>query len=536
MIANAVRFASEPTKQTLRQADAWADAAIEAVRPRIHQGFGVIQLMTLLLAQHYDLNRGNFTSAWLLGAECTRMMQMMSLQNFDRTYPANLSANARLSPLLTSEALRRVAWSTFYIDTIVDGGRYGFHIVDENAYRLQLPCDETRFLSNETVVGESSLNKISQPLDTASDTAEGAHLGMSAFLLRTAAARRRALHFAFRASHMEKSVDELSVELTTLEADVKDVIASLPTRFHFNSDNMFLHRDQLTTFILLHIIRHNLFIIIGRAALQIYQPDAAKEELIPPVRQNRISHALPIAGLISEGLKANIAFDPQIGVQAYVALENGMTLVLLFEPRRLAELDPSIDPQSAALMEAIPHLLTVVRSLAARSEFVKQLHIEAVHRLLRCDCAQLLTQTDLDAFLTKYQPVGQDAAEYDFRDFRWAKLERLRRGAASSKNVALDESLLQYEPGGETAVSSTAPSPRLEALDVSHALDSTLPVQSQLPVSASTAQVDETLPCWWLTEDEVASQPFPFDWPWLLSESGHPQQQTGDPTTFWNQL
>ncbi len=255
-------------------------------------------------------------------------MQMMSLQNFDRTNPANLSTNGRLSPLLTSEALRRVAWSTFYIDTIVDGGRYGFHIVDENAYRLQLPCDETRFLSNETVVGQSPLNQISQPLDRASDAAEGAHLGMSAFLLRTAAARRRALHFAFRASHMEKSVDELLSELKTLEADVKDVIASLPTRFHFNSDNMFLHRDQLTTFILLHVIRHNVFIIIGRAALQIYQRDPEKADLIPPVRQNRISHALPIAGLISEGLKANIAFDPQIGVQAYVALESMSSLQL----------------------------------------------------------------------------------------------------------------------------------------------------------------------------------------------------------------
>jgi hypothetical protein len=98
-------------------------------------------------------------------------------------------------------------------------------------------------------------------------------------------------------------------------------------------------------------------------------------------------------------------------------LTDGLILVLLFEPRRLAELDPSVDPQSAALMEAIPHLLTVVRNLARRSEFVKQLvcaapaatmtqiltsikHIEAVHRLLRCDCAQLLTQMDLDAFLT----------------------------------------------------------------------------------------------------------------------------------------
>ena len=242
------------------------------------------------------------------------MMQMMSLQTFDRTYPENLSANARLSPLLTREALRRVSWSTFYMDTIVDGGRYGFHVVDENAYRIQLPCDETRFLSNDIVAGE--------PLYNASASSESAHLGMSAFLLRTAAARRRALHFAFRASHKEKAVDELSTELETLEADVKGVITSLPARFHFNADNVFLHRDQLITFILLHIIRHNLYIVVGRAALQIYQRDSAKADLIPPVRQNRISHALPIAGLISEGLKAGIAFDPQFGVHAYVALES----------------------------------------------------------------------------------------------------------------------------------------------------------------------------------------------------------------------
>lgn len=256
-------------------------------------------------------------------------MQMMSLQTFDRNYPANQPTNARLNPLLTSEALRRVAWSTFYIDTIVDGGRYGFHIVDENSYRLQLPCDETRFLSNETVVGEPPLlNQISPSPGAAGGVVRDAHLGMSAFLLRTAAARRRALHFAFQASQKEKSVDQLTSELDTLKIDINDVITSLPTRFHFNSDNMFLHREQLTTFILLHVIRHNLFIVLGRAALQIYQRDSAKADLITPVRQNRISHALPIAGLIAEGLKADVSFDPQIGVHAYVALESEYTLAL----------------------------------------------------------------------------------------------------------------------------------------------------------------------------------------------------------------
>ena len=47
--------------------------------------------------------------------------------------------------------------------------------------------------------------------------------------------------------------------------------------------------------------------------------------------------------------------------------------VLLFEPRRLAEVDPSIDPKAPELLEAIPHILTVIRDLADRSEFVRQL-------------------------------------------------------------------------------------------------------------------------------------------------------------------
>ncbi|KAH8810671.1 hypothetical protein F5884DRAFT_780061 [Xylogone sp. PMI_703] len=117
-------------------------------------------------------------------------------------------------------------------------------------------------------------------------------------------------------------------------------------------------------------------------------------------------------------------------------------------------------------MEAIPHLLNIIRNIAQRSEFVKQLHIEAVHRLLRCDCTHLLDEMDFIAFRSEYRLVGQDAAEYDFRDFRWAKLERLRRGARLSTNAAHDEALLEYKVGGETASPSAAPSPRLDAMDV----------------------------------------------------------------------
>ncbi|KAL4790588.1 alkaline-phosphatase-like protein [Aspergillus venezuelensis] len=45
MIASALRFASPLTSKSLARADAWADAAINALVPRIHQGFGAVQLM-----------------------------------------------------------------------------------------------------------------------------------------------------------------------------------------------------------------------------------------------------------------------------------------------------------------------------------------------------------------------------------------------------------------------------------------------------------------------------------------------------------
>jgi hypothetical protein len=39
------RFAEDPSSENLARADAWADAALEALLPRIYQGFGAVQLM-----------------------------------------------------------------------------------------------------------------------------------------------------------------------------------------------------------------------------------------------------------------------------------------------------------------------------------------------------------------------------------------------------------------------------------------------------------------------------------------------------------
>lgn len=249
-------------------------------------------------------------------------MQMMSLHVFDRTFPVKFPFNTRLSPLLTGEALRRVAWSTFYADTMLEAGRYGFHVVDEKSYRVQLPCDQTSFLRNQAIVTQPLCHNPNVSAHINADDFQRAPLDMSGYLLRTAAVRRRALHFAFRASHREQTVEEMMSELAIIEAEIEEFVRALPKSFQFNTDNIYIHHDQLITFILLHVLRHNLFIIIGRAALHIYQRDPTKVYLLAQVRRKRISHALPIAAVISEGLKAGIPFDTHIGVHAYVALES----------------------------------------------------------------------------------------------------------------------------------------------------------------------------------------------------------------------
>ncbi|KAL1887658.1 hypothetical protein Sste5346_010053 [Sporothrix stenoceras] len=512
-------FGAEPTLHNLARADAWADAAIQSTLPRIYEGFGAVQLMVMLLAQFYDFSRGRFTSAWLLSGNCTRMMQLMSLHTFDRTYRDKLDATAQLSPLLTPEALRRVAWSVFYSDTITDGGRYGFHTVDDNFYRLQLPCDQTHFL-------EDTPDVVTEPLFPDGPLQNSATLDVDAYLIRTAAVRRRALHFAFRASHGEGPIEELVAGLAAIEAEIAQVTQSLPPRLAFNKLNIDRHQDRLVAFLLLHFIRYNLHIVAGRAALLVYRrsADDSHADKITAVRRSRIAQALPTAELAAEATRLGVALDPLFGVLAYVALE-----ILLFEPRRLENIDPWPDTAPPDMNEVLPHLLTTIRKVAIRSDFVKQLHIEAVHRLLRCECINLLGKEDFDAFYSEYRLIGQETAEYDFRDFRMAKLERLKRGVrppdGNDISMANDEALLEYNVDNNNGGEDSAPTESATAV-------------ANDPIGIPVAPAPQITPSWWSITDQsqTVSDGLPVDLSWLMDESGYTEYQTGDPTIFWNQL
>lgn len=234
---------------------------------------------------------------------------MMSLHTFDRTFPADFDSRVNLSPLLTAEALRRLAWSVFVVDSMIDGGRFGYAIADERGYRLRLPCDEHEFLAG----GASGPMYPSPPVSS---------LGLSGHMVQTAMCRRRALNFAYRVSHHELVGEELAMETRRLEDDIQGIMAALPQHLQFTKENLLRHHEGMTMYIALHLFRQNLFVILGRARLMIYREDADQTHLIPDVRRDRISRALSTSEIVSEALQHQVVVDPLLGAHIYVALES----------------------------------------------------------------------------------------------------------------------------------------------------------------------------------------------------------------------
>jgi hypothetical protein len=162
-------------------------------------------------------------------------MQYLSLHTFDETYPD--APSLRLNPLLKREALRRVAWSVFFQDTMYDNGHHGGHLVHESAFHIQLPCDEATFMRGTNVTTAPLFPKATDQSpwgSTISATPEGlGHIGLSAHLLRAAAMRRRVLHYRSLIRYSPDSPRKMLDDLSVFEKELKQVINDFPPELSF---------------------------------------------------------------------------------------------------------------------------------------------------------------------------------------------------------------------------------------------------------------------------------------------------------------
>ena len=245
-------------------------------------------------------------------------MQVLSLHTFDETYP---EAEKLVShPLLKIEALRRLAWAVFFLDTTLDAGRHGVHTVTEEGYHLQLPCGETDFAQGKRV--RTAFLSHRHDLSTiAGPPTSVQRLGISAHLMRTAAMRRRIMHYNSTRRYSVEHVSASLKQVDLLGKDLQDVIAALPPNLMYSLATLALQAEQQTSFILLHTLRHNCFLMLARTRMNICGARQELTETLHTSMRERIRHAISVARIVGDAIQFGVNCDPFVAVQAYSALE-----------------------------------------------------------------------------------------------------------------------------------------------------------------------------------------------------------------------
>lgn len=248
-------------------------------------------------------------------------MQFLSLHLYDEVYsqPHTISLNKLLSP----EAMRRLAWAVFFMDAICDAGRHDVHTVTEEAYHIQLPCDETSFARGVEMRTESLRrpNDLEILSPNGQVSTGGPTLGVSAHIIKTAVFRRRLLHFKSRIKYMTASANTMLETLVTMERELKAVLSEITPDLVYSEDNLYVHPERRTAFILLHALRHNCFIMLAETRLIICTKDSDLQGQNTTWMKDRVRHAYPVASIVSDALRLGIVCDPWIGALAYTCIE-----------------------------------------------------------------------------------------------------------------------------------------------------------------------------------------------------------------------
>ena len=241
-------------------------------------------------------------------------MQFHSLHIFDETYGPVRSIT--LNPLLKREALRRLAWSVWYMDTMVDAGRFGVHNLTEEAFRIRLPGSESSFLR-----GIETDTCTLQEFEAATNAPTG--LDKASYVILFATIRRRLCHYvSFDLHYKKESSASRQAKLSEMEHSLDKVERSLPTDIVYSQENLYIHANDGQLFVLLHVLKHVCWLIVGKAKSVISVMDPTKTQLAETACRQRIQHAISLSEVVRDAVKHDISCDPHVGFQAYSALES----------------------------------------------------------------------------------------------------------------------------------------------------------------------------------------------------------------------
>ena len=387
MAANALRFGDLPrTTENLELADKWAADVGDKLVVQVTTDFGALELMQLVLCQHYDFLNGRYTRGYVMAGMAARMMTFLRLHILDER-PAPPPR-----PLLGTESLRRLAWSVWFLDATLDGGNFGFSAIVDSALTIALPCDVRDFLLHSSAPPHHLL-------DGARD------LSLPAHLIRAMAARQTLASLHSRISRDLIPTNEIRHAIRHAEQHANELL-NLPPQLTYGPVQYIVHKDQLPCLVGLHVMRNtakrhaaNLHILNG--------------EFVPH-RQTLIDLSLCLSQIINDALTRSVPLDPQIAMHAYNGIE-----VLVFQPLKQETEHQPVTIDRASIDIALVPLLQCIRSLAASSALVALIHPEAVNRMILRGYVNGLDNDDILAILKRVHDCTSAEQEFDFEESFW---------------------------------------------------------------------------------------------------------------------
>ncbi len=325
-------------------------------------------LMCVVLLHEHAIRTGQLNWCFLFSSIAARISQALQL-NLEYDYDV-LCTGSRMSTT-EKETRRRLLWAVFIIDSGISSGVDQLELIHEKDIKIQLPCDEEKFLFRrpcitETISPGCILDFIPEelrPLNAAEN------MGYRAYIIRIFVLRNRVLQYLKRYSNHGSPWSPTS-DFALIINDLKSWKASLPADLEFIGDVIYIRKEQslLSTLVHLHISYYQCFCDLYRIVIPAM--------MFPPEPQSYITMNAPpgfleecqktwleCACTITEIFRQTLPYAPQgmaehaIGMSAYEVTRIQILYITKLIPNEMRE------AQKAAMLPLIEINLSFLRAL-----------------------------------------------------------------------------------------------------------------------------------------------------------------------------
>ncbi|KAL8854807.1 MAG: hypothetical protein Q9221_000313 [Calogaya cf. arnoldii] len=307
--AIAARFSTHPqvnSEPAFLRGEEWAAPAREIVLKSYDQP-SITNLTVLLILGLHEFGTCQGGRSWMFCGMAMRMAYALQLHRELDYDPLVRKEDA--DPKLSAterEIRRRAMWACFLMDRFSSSGTERPTCGAEEYIKIQMPTKEFNFQNEIPNPVETLGNEImpTSTLDAGQKAKLRDNMGVASYMVRVIVLWGRVIGY-LNLGGKEKDPHELwhpQSSFSSLQKQVEDLKASLPSDLQFNADNLANHAAEklANQFLLLHISYHQIVLVLHRHAIPI-TPGAIMSENMPKDFQSTSAHvAVEAAGQISD--------------------------------------------------------------------------------------------------------------------------------------------------------------------------------------------------------------------------------------------